>query len=117
MLRAAARVKAADLEQALLMLPFHDALRLLGYLRDGLASGAEVCCLQCTAETFICNALSLPGLAWLRHVLPGVCPHVVLAQAGCKFSKASCNTLSSVSAASLACLPGCRLPQLCSCGV
>ena len=46
MLRAAARVKAADLEQALLMLPFHDALRLLGYLRDGLASGSEVhsCC-------------------------------------------------------------------------
>ena len=41
-LRAAARVKAADLEQALLMLPFHDALRLLEYLRDGLASGSEV---------------------------------------------------------------------------
>ena len=41
-LRAASRVKAADLEQALLMLPFHDALRLLEYLRDGLASGSEV---------------------------------------------------------------------------
>ena len=41
-LRAAARVKAADLEQALLMLPFHDALRLLGYLRDGMSTGAEV---------------------------------------------------------------------------
>lgn len=42
-LRAAARVKAADLEQALLMLPFHDALRLLGYMQDGLTSGSEVC--------------------------------------------------------------------------
>ena len=35
-------VKSAELEQALLLLPFTDALRLLGYLVSWLRKGAQV---------------------------------------------------------------------------
>ena len=35
-------VKAADLEQALLVLPFTDALRLLEHLLEWLAAGLQV---------------------------------------------------------------------------
>ncbi|KAK9805414.1 hypothetical protein WJX73_002742 [Symbiochloris irregularis] len=41
-LRALKRVKAAELEQALLMLPFADALNLLTYLPSWLAHGSQV---------------------------------------------------------------------------
>ena len=41
-LRALQRVRAAELEQALLMLPFNDALRLLGYLPSWLSTASQV---------------------------------------------------------------------------
>jgi U3 small nucleolar RNA-associated protein 12 len=41
-LRAVSGVKAGDLEQALLLLPFADALRLLGYVSGWLREGAAV---------------------------------------------------------------------------
>ncbi len=41
-LRAVGGVRAGDLEQALLVLPFADALRLLGYLGAWLARGSQV---------------------------------------------------------------------------
>ena len=41
-LRALQKVRAAELEQALLMLPFADALRLLAYLPPWLAHGSQV---------------------------------------------------------------------------
>lgn len=45
-LRCISGVRASDLEQALLLLPFADALRLMGYLSDWLGQGAhvELCC-------------------------------------------------------------------------
>lgn len=42
MLRQLASVRAGDLEQALLILPFSDALRLLAYFCTWLDRGAEV---------------------------------------------------------------------------
>lgn len=48
MLAAVGRVRAGDLEQALLVLPFSDALRLLHYLCSWLARGSRVRCLSCT---------------------------------------------------------------------
>lgn len=42
MLRAVRAVRPADVEQALLLLPFPDALRLLGHLSGWLAAGADV---------------------------------------------------------------------------
>ncbi len=41
-LRCIGSVRANDLEQALLLLPFGDALRLMGYLDAWLAQGAQV---------------------------------------------------------------------------
>ena len=41
-LRAVSGVRAADVEQALLMLPFSDALRLLRYLSHWLRRGMQV---------------------------------------------------------------------------
>jgi U3 small nucleolar RNA-associated protein 12 len=41
-LRSVAAVRANDLEQALLLLPFNDALRLLQWVSGWLASGAQV---------------------------------------------------------------------------
>jgi U3 small nucleolar RNA-associated protein 12 len=41
-LRCVSGVKAGDLEQALLLLPFADALRLLGYVSEWLKEGAAV---------------------------------------------------------------------------
>ena len=41
-LRALQRVKAAELEQALLMLPYSDAMRLLTYLPAWLSHGSQV---------------------------------------------------------------------------
>lgn len=45
-LKCVSGVRAGDLEQALLLLPFADALRLMGYLSVWLAQGAQVelCC-------------------------------------------------------------------------
>ena len=43
LLRAVSGVRAGDLEQALLVLPFSDALRLLGYLCAWLQRGSQVC--------------------------------------------------------------------------
>ena len=42
MLKQLASVRASDLEQALLILPFSDALRLLAYFCTWLERGAEV---------------------------------------------------------------------------
>lgn len=42
MLRAVGGVRAGDLEQALLVLPFSEALRLLSYLCAWLAQGTKV---------------------------------------------------------------------------
>lgn len=42
-LQVVGRVRAAELEQALLLLPFTDALRLMGYLVGWLRQGAQVC--------------------------------------------------------------------------
>jgi len=44
-LRSVSGIRAADLEQALLVLPFTDALRLLGYMPDWVTSGrnTELC--------------------------------------------------------------------------
>ncbi len=44
MLKQLASVRASDLEQALLILPFSDALRLLSYFCTWLERGAEVSC-------------------------------------------------------------------------
>lgn len=41
-LRVVARVRSAELEQALLLLPFTDALRLMAYLVVWLRQGAQV---------------------------------------------------------------------------
>lgn len=41
-LKAVAGVRAGDLEQALLVLPFTDALRLLSYLGSWLKQGSQV---------------------------------------------------------------------------
>lgn len=41
-LRAVGSVRSAELEQALLLLPFTDALRLLGYLVTWLQKGSQV---------------------------------------------------------------------------
>ena len=41
-LRAVGRVRSSELEQALLLLPFPDALRLLGYLIVWLKVGSQV---------------------------------------------------------------------------
>lgn len=41
-LHVVGRVRAAELEQALLLLPFTDALRLMGYLLGWLRQGAQV---------------------------------------------------------------------------
>lgn len=41
-LRVVARVRSAELEQALLLLPFTDALRLMRYLVAWLRQGAQV---------------------------------------------------------------------------
>lgn len=54
-LRSVSSVRANDLEQALLLLPFNDALRLLQWVSGWLAQGAQVgvhCCLtwQQTAQ-------------------------------------------------------------------
>lgn len=62
-LRALKRVKAAELEQALLMLPFSDALNLLAYLPSWLAHGSQVdyLCLsrvEAVMVESICKALS-----------------------------------------------------------
>jgi hypothetical protein len=47
-LRAVGRVRSSELEQALLLLPFPDALRLLGYLIVWLKVGSQVRgCLNC----------------------------------------------------------------------
>ena len=42
MLRVVARVRSSELEQALLLLPFTDALRLMGYLVAWLRAGSQV---------------------------------------------------------------------------
>ncbi len=42
MLRTVGSVRSAELEQALLLLPFTDALRLLGYLVTWLKKGTQV---------------------------------------------------------------------------
>lgn len=42
MLRVVARVRSAELEQALLLLPFTDALRLMRYLVSWLRQGGQV---------------------------------------------------------------------------
>ena len=41
-LRVVARVRSSELEMALLLLPFTDALRLMGYLVDWLRQGSQV---------------------------------------------------------------------------
>jgi U3 small nucleolar RNA-associated protein 12 len=41
-LRVVARVRSSELEQALLLLPFTDALRLMGYLVAWLRQGSQV---------------------------------------------------------------------------
>jgi U3 small nucleolar RNA-associated protein 12 len=41
-LRSVAAVRANDLEQALLLLPFNDALRLLQWVSGWLAQGSQV---------------------------------------------------------------------------
>jgi U3 small nucleolar RNA-associated protein 12 len=43
-LRTMVAVRPSDLEQALVTLPFTDALKLLGYLRDWISAGDQVCC-------------------------------------------------------------------------
>ena len=50
------RVRAGDLEQALLVLPFSDALRLLSYLCAWLTRGSRVSDHSLTPQT-ICNFL------------------------------------------------------------
>ena len=70
MLRQVAAVRAADLEQALLLLPFTDALRLLGYLVDWLRAGAQVE-LLCRVSTLLLrlHMAQLVGTPAARGVL------------------------------------------------
>ncbi len=42
LLRALRGVRASELEQALLLLPFNDVLSLLGYINNWLQEGAQV---------------------------------------------------------------------------
>ncbi len=67
MLRALGSVRAGDLEQALLVLPFSDALRLLGYLAAWLRRGTQVgalhgyqecACRAARGQRSVCLALS-----------------------------------------------------------
>lgn len=69
-LRAVGAVRAADLEQALLLLPFTDALRLLGYLVGWLRQGAQVE-LLCRVSTLLLrlHMAQLVGTPAARGVL------------------------------------------------
>lgn len=54
MLKQLASVRASDLEQALLILPFSDALRLLSYFCTWLERSAEVRCAPHIPTVLLC---------------------------------------------------------------